>query len=160
MTFSLHGVGVARGYAIGKAALLQRNQPEVSEYTLPESIVEDEVQRFLEGVVRARQQLQDIRARLPATIPTEATAFIDVHLLMLEDSMLTQAPVKLIRARRCNAEWALKLQRDLVVQVFEQMDDPYLRSRREDIDHVVRRIQRILLTDESSYVDAPAGRLE
>ncbi|MFO1432061.1 MAG: phosphoenolpyruvate--protein phosphotransferase [Candidatus Competibacteraceae bacterium] len=160
MTLSLHGVGVARGCAIGKAALLQRNQPEISEYTLPEVIVEDEVRRFLEGVARARQQLQEIRARLPATIPTEATAFIDVHLLMLEDSMLTQAPVKLIRTRRCNAEWALKLQRDLVVQVFEEMDDPYLRVRRDDIDHVVRRIQRILLADEAACTDLATTRLE
>jgi len=44
--------------------------------------------------------------------------------------LLTQAPAKLIRTQRCNAEWALKLQRDLVVQVFEAMDDPYLRVRR------------------------------
>ncbi len=160
MMFSLHGVGVARGCAIGKVALLQRNQPEISEYTLPEAIVEDEVQRFLDGVARARQQLQEIRARLPATIPADTAAFIDIHLLMLEDSMLTQAPVKLIRTRRCNAEWALKLQRDLVVQVFEAMDDPYLRVRRDDIDHVVRRIQRILLADEAACTDLVATRLE
>jgi phosphotransferase system enzyme I (PtsI) len=160
MTFSLHGVGVSRGCAIGKTALLQRNQPEITEYTIPEAILEDEVQRFLDGVARARQQLQEIRARLPAALPAEVTAFIDTHLLMLQDSMLTQAPVKLIRSQRCNAEWALKLQRDLLVQVFEEMDDPYLRTRRDDVDHVVRRIQRILLADEAAYTDLAAGRLE
>lgn len=160
MTFALYGIGISRGCAVGSAALLQRDQLEVTEYAIPDAILEDETQRFLAAVGGAKRQLRDVRARLPATVPAEITAFIDTHLLMLEDSMLTQAPVKLIRARRCNAEWALKLQRDMLIQVFERMDDPYLRARREDIDHVVRRIQRILLADESSYVDAPAGRLE
>ncbi len=160
MTFALYGIGVSRGGAIGRAALLRRDRLEVTEYTIPESILEDEVQRFLAGVGSARQQLCEVRARLPVTIPAEVTAFIDTHLLMLEDSMLTQAPVKLIRTLCCNAEWALKLQRDMLIQVFENMDDPYLRSRRDNIDHVVRRIQRVLLADETGYPDAPAGRLE
>ena len=160
MTFSLHGIGVSRGCAIGKTALLQRDQPEVVEYAVPEAILEDEVQRFLEGVASARQQLREIRARIPATLPAEITALIDTHLLMLEDSMLTQVPVRLIRTRRCNAEWALKIQRDQLVQVFEAMDDPYLRTRRDDIDHVVRRILHILLADETSYTDLVASRLE
>jgi len=64
---------------------------------------------------------------------------------MLEDSALTNAPVKYIQNKHCNAEWALKLQRDALVAVFEAMDDPYLRTRKDDIDHVVNRIQRILL---------------
>jgi len=160
MTLSLHGIGVSRGYAIGKVLLLRRNQPEVTEYTIPEAIIEDEVQRFLNSLSTAKQQLTEIRDRILATIPTEAIAFIDTHLLMLEDSMVVQAPIQLIRTQRCNAEWALKLQRDIVVRVFEEMDDPYLRSRKDDVDHVVRRVQRILLADEASYVEGLAGRLE
>jgi phosphotransferase system enzyme I (PtsI) len=53
--------------------------------------------------------------------------------------------VELIRERACNAEWALKLQRDAVVEVFDRMDDPYLRTRRDEVDHVINRILRILL---------------
>jgi phosphotransferase system enzyme I (PtsI) len=160
MTLSLHGVGVSKGCAIGRTALLQRNQPEVNEYTIPDAILDDEVQRFLDAVAQARQQLRDIRERIPATIPTEVTAFIDTHLLMLEDASLAQAPVKLIRSQHCNAEWALKLQRDMLVQVFEEMDDPYLRSRKDDVEHVVRRVQRILLADEAAVTDLISSRLE
>ena len=136
MPFSLHGIGVSRGYAIGRTYLLERNQPEITEYTIPDAIVEDEVQRFLNSLAVARQQLQDIRLRIPATAPGDVTAFIDAHLLMLEDVTFTEAPVRLIRAHRCNAEWALKIQRDSLVQVFDDMDDPYLRTRKEDVDHV------------------------
>jgi phosphotransferase system enzyme I (PtsI) len=155
MPFSLHGIGVSRGYAIGRTYLLQRNQPEITEYAIPDAIVEDEVRRFLNGLNLARKQLQDIRRRVPATASSDITAFIDTHLLMLGDASLTEAPVNLIRSLKCNAEWALKLQRDLLVQVFEDMDDPYLRTRKDDVEHVVRRVQRILVTDDPSFLNDP-----
>ena len=155
MPFSLHGIGVSRGYAIGRTYLLKRNQPEITEYTIPDNIVEDEVRRFLNSLDLARRQLQDIRERVPATTPGDIAAFIDTHLLMLQDASFTEAPIHLIRSRRCNAEWALKIQHDLLVQVFEQMDDPYLRTRKDDVDHVVRRVQRILVTDDPAYLSDP-----
>ncbi|HRC71148.1 MAG TPA: phosphoenolpyruvate--protein phosphotransferase [Candidatus Competibacter sp.] len=152
MPFSLHGIGVSRGYAIGRTYLLQRNQPEITEYTIPDAIVEDEVQRFLNGLDLARQQLREIRTRVPPSASNDISAFIDTHLLMLGDVSLTEAPVNLIRSLKCNAEWALKVQRDLLVQVFEEMDDPYLRTRKDDVEHVVRRVQRILVTDDPAYL--------
>ena len=160
MPLSLHGIGVSRGYAIGKAYLLQRDQPEITEYAIPDPLVEGEVARFHQALDAARRQLTDIRERIAATAPADVTSFIDTHLLMLDDPTLTESPVKLIRTQRFNAEWALKIQRDLIVQVFEEMDDPYLRARKDDVDHVVQRIQRILLTEDSAgYTDAH-GRLE
>lgn len=155
MPFSLHGIGVSRGYAIGRTYLLQRNQPEITQYTIPENIVEDEVQRFLNSLDIARRQLQDIRMRVSPTAPGDAAAFIDAHLLMLQDAMFTEAPIHLIRDRRCNAEWALKIQRDLLIEIFEQMDDPYLRTRKDDIDHVVRRVQRVLVAEDPAYLSDP-----
>lgn len=166
MPFALHGIGVSRGYAIGTTYLLQRNQPEITEYTIPENIVEDEVQRFLNSLAVAHRQLEEIRQRIPAANYHDIAAFIDTHLLMLQDISLTEAPIHLIRSRRCNAEWALKTQHELLVQVFEQMDDPYLRNRRDDVDHVVRRVQRILVADDPGYlneaqpVELTANRLE
>ncbi len=166
MTFSLHGIGVSRGYAIGRTYLLQRNQMEIAEYAIPDAIIEDEIRRFLNSLDIARKQLQEIRQQIPPTTPGDLTAFIDTHLLMLQDVTFTEAPVQLIRTRKCNAEWALKIQRDLLVQVFEQMDDPYLRTRKDDVDHVVRRVQRILVTEDPAsagnpdYAEPSASRLE
>ena len=166
MPFSLHGIGVSRGYAIGRTYLLQRNQPEITEYVIPDAIIEDEVQRFLNSLALAQQQLRDIRLRIPATPSNDATAFIDTHLLMLEDPSLTEAPIQMIRTRKCNAEWALKIQRDALIEIFENMDDPYLRTRKDDVDHVVRRVQRILVSEDPAYLNDPdyaelvASRLE
>ena len=145
MSLALSGIGVSRGVAIGKAHIILRGSIEVLESAIPEHLVEDEVSRFLSAIESARQQLQATQKRIPANTGVDIAAFIETHLLMLDDATLVKTPVDLIREHHCNAEWALKLQRDAVVNVFEQMDDAYLRTRRDDIDHVINRIQRILL---------------
>ncbi len=148
MSLELSGIGVSRGIAIGKAHIILRGAVEVLESAIPKELIEDEVARFMRAVGCARQQLKSIRERIPETTRVDITAFIDTHLLMLDDATLVATPVDLIRELGCNAEWALKLQRDAVIDVFEQMDDAYLRTRRDDVDHVINRVQRILLEQD------------
>jgi len=150
---TLSGIAVSRGIAIGKARIQQHGQLDIVEYVLPAAHIDDEVRRFEHAVERARQQLQTIRAQIPADTPQDIAAFIDTHLLMLDDSALSSAPAELIRQHHCNAEWALKMQQDALVQVFDAMDDPYLKTRRDDVEHVVHRIQQLLLHEEQP----PAG---
>lgn len=158
-SLSLTGIGVSRGIAIGKAYLLQRDQLKVREYLIPPSLVEAEQERFRQAVALARQQLDEVRRRIPSATPVDIVSFIDTHLLMLDDKALAEAPLNLIRERSCNAEWALKLQRDALVAVFEDMDDAYLRTRKDDVDHVVNRIQRILLNQVDNIQVIMDGRL-
>lgn len=157
---SLKGVGVSRGVAIGKVYMLQRDQLKVREYLIPPSLVEAEQERFKQAVDVAKEQLAEVRQKIPSTTPVDIASFIDTHLLMLSDKALAEDPVKLIDERGCNAEWALKLQRDALVVVFEEMDDPYLRTRKDDVDHVVNRIQRILLNQADNIQVMMDGRLK
>ena len=143
--FTLHGVSASKGVAIGKVHIVERGLLDVSEQSIKPSRVKNEVARFRRALKSARDELKAVKTKIPPDTATDIGAFIDTHLLMLEDSALTNAPVKYIQNKHCNAEWALKLQRDALVAVFEAMDDPYLRTRKDDIDHVVNRIQRILL---------------
>ena len=147
MSLALSGIGVSRGVAIGKAHIIVRGSLEVLESAIPRELIEDEIARFLRAVDAARLQLKNLRDRIPQTTRVDIATFIDTHLLMLDDATLVTTPVDLIRELGCNAEWALKLQRDAVVDVFEQMDDAYLRTRRDDVDHVINRVQRILMDD-------------
>lgn len=160
MSLALSGIGVSRGVAIGKAHIILRGSIEVLESTVPDHLVEDEISRFLNAVDSARRQLRAIHEHIPASTGVDITAFIETHLLMLDDAMLVNVPVDLIREHRCNAEWALKLQRDAVVNVFERMDDAYLRTRRDDIDHVINRIQRILLENDPGVEQSETIALE
>lgn len=158
MSLALSGIGVSRGIAIGKVHVLERGEPDVVEYRIPERQIDAEIERFRRALEVARTQLRDIRRRIPTYTPADINAFIDTYLLMLEDSTLTSAPEDVIRTRACNAEWALKLQLDRVVRVFDDMDDPYLRTRRDDIAHVVNRVLRILLRQDS-HEDEPGVSL-
>ena len=159
VSIQLAGIGVSRGIAIGKAHVLQRGELEVLEYAIPKTLIEDEVRRFRAALEIARTQLRAIRGRIPPNTRADIVEFIDTHILMLEDSTLTVAPEHFIQTLQCNAEWALKLQRDALVQVFEAMDDAYLRTRKDDIDHVVSRIQRILVNQHHEPEEVGDGRL-
>ena len=141
MTFTIHGISASKGIAIGRVRIVDRGRPEVGERTLDPSQIEAEVRRFRRAVRAARLDLRAVKARIPGGTPREIAAFIDTHLLMLEDEAVSKAPVAYIRERRCNAEWALKLECDALVAVFDAMDDPYLRTRKDDVEHVVNQVQ-------------------
>ncbi len=157
MSLWLSGIGVSRGIGIGRVQRLHGGDLEIPEYTLPPAEIEHEVTRFFGAQRRAKEQLRQIRSQIPGGAPGEIAAFIDTHLLMLDDRSLTEAVVALIRSAQCNAEAALKKQRDALTAVFEQMEDPYLRSRMDDVQHVSARILRILLKQEKGV---PAQRAE
>lgn len=148
MSIALYGMGVSRGIAIGNVHVIQKDQHDIREYKLKENEIDSEVKRLESAITCAREQLRSIRKHIPRATDTDIAAFIDTHLLMLEDSALTHEPARLIREFKYNAEWALKQQRDALVSVFEEMNDPYLRTRKDDVDYVVNRIQRFL-TDRS-----------
>ncbi len=144
MALIVSGIGVSKGIAIGNVHLLNRGAPEVFERKLEEHEIEAEVERFQEAIDGAAEQLSGIRDSIPEDAPKDVATFIDSHLLMAKDSMLSKVPIEIIREQQCNAEWALKQQRDKLEAVFEQMEDDYLRTRLNDIEHVINLIQQIL----------------
>ena len=160
MTFTLHGVAVSRGIAIGRVHVVERNQLEIDEITLAPHEVESEVERLGNAVTRARHHLREIRDNIPSGTPNEIAAFIDTHLLMLDDASFNEEPARLIRQHLCNAEWAVKLQRDKLVAVFDEMDDAYLRTRRDDVDHVIDRIIRNLQRHKPLRHEVPDRKLQ
>ena len=159
MTLSLHGMGVSRGIAIGRVHIIERDRLDIPEYHVEKDQVKTETRRLLDAVSLAKQQLRAIRDHIPAATSPDIAPFIDTHLLMLDDAVLTQEPLRLIKSAGHNAEWALQLQRDALVHIFDEMEDPYLRTRKNDIDHVVNRIQRILLKQKPLRHEEPDSRL-
>jgi len=145
MNFVLHGAAVSAGITIGHAHLVSSARLEVAHYEISEASVPAELFRFDAALARAKQELAAIEAHVPADAPHEVGAFVNLHRMILDDSSLSQAPRELIRERRCNAEWALVQQMEKLVEQFEEMEDTYLRERRQDIQQVVERILKALL---------------
>lgn len=150
MALWISGIGVSRGIGIGRAQRLHGGDLDIPEYTLAVEEIEPEIARFRSAQQRAKEQLHTVRAQIPGGAPPEIATFIDTHLLMLDDRSLTDAVVAQIRDTQCNAEIALKRQRDALVSVFEQMEDPYLRARKDDVTQVASRILRILLKQDKA----------
>lgn len=157
MSLWLSGIGVSRGIIIGRVHKVHSGELDIPETNIPPDQVEAEVERFTSALELAREQLNEVRERIPANAPADISAFIETHLLMLQDSTLSEVVAGLIREHCCNAEWALKMQRDNLVDVFDQMEDAYLRTRRDDVEHVTQRVQRILLKQDRP-ITAPRGK--
>jgi len=144
MSFTLHGIGVSGGIAIGRAHLVSHAQLEVGHYVVPPHQVAEESARFENAVSTVRAELQELRASVPAAAPAEFVAFIDLHLMILNDSTLSVAPRQIIESEQCNAEWALKVQMDALLEQFNSIDDVYLRERKADVLQVVERLMKVL----------------
>lgn len=153
-SFSIHGVGVSSGIAIGQAHLVSNALLEVVHYQLPKHLIDDEIRRFSNAIATVRHDLLQIKGSLRKNAPAELTAFITTHLMMLDDKSLSEIPKDVIRNEQCNAEWAIKLQMDDIVDQFEQIEDEYLRERKQDVIQVVERIIKVLLGHQTTEQQA------
>lgn len=145
MSFTLHGIGVSAGIAIGVARLASHTRIEVAHYVLPNQSLDKEIARFDDAINAVRHEMQVLRSQIPANAPAELPAFLDMHQMILNDAMLADVPRQLIRSQQCNAEWALTQQMEHLIEQFDSIEDTYLRERKTDVVQVVDRVLKVLL---------------
>jgi phosphotransferase system enzyme I (PtsI) len=144
-SFTLHGAGVSNGIAIGYAHLVSTARLEVPHYEITPDEIESELERFDTAVAQVRGELIGLHASVPVTAPAEMGAFLNVHIMILNDAMISETPRVLIRERRCNAEWALVQQMEILIARFEEIEDTYLRERKADVRQVAERVLKAML---------------
>ena len=155
----LHGYAAGKGIAIGRAHLVVRGISELPQYHLPESELAGEAARFDSAVKATRKQLEQLRSAIPENAPAELGAFISLHLMLLGDVTLSREPADILQEQAINAEWALKIQTDRLSQQFDEIDDEYLRQRKQDMLQVVERIQKNL-AGQSTELNLDANLLD
>jgi phosphotransferase system enzyme I (PtsI) len=145
-SFALHGIGVSGGVAVGRAQLVSHATLEVAHYAIPPARVDAEIARFSHAVAEVRRELEGLHATMTGgDAPAEFGAFLDVHWMILNDATLAEVPKRLIAEQRCNAEWALAQQLNVLVKQFDEIEDSYLRERKADVRQVVERVLKRLL---------------
>ena len=144
MSFSLHGIPVSRGIAIGRAYLIAPAALDVDHYLVEPPQIEGEIERFRAALKGVQNELDRLSEDLSADAPSEVGAFINVHAMILNDAMLVQETMDLIRTRRYNVEWALTEQLERLSRHFDDIEDEYLRERKADVQQVVERILKAL----------------
>ncbi|MBR8130648.1 phosphoenolpyruvate--protein phosphotransferase [Burkholderia ambifaria] len=160
MSFTLHGIPVSRGIAIGRAYLIAPAALDVAHYLIEANQIDAEVERFRTAREVVHRELKALRADLTDDTPSEVGAFIDVHTMILSDAMLVQETIDLVRTRRYNVEWALTEQLELLTRHFDDIEDEYLRERKADIEQVVERVLKALAgaPSASQALDRAAAR--
>lgn len=140
MMQQIHGLAVAKGIAIGRAVLVSSGRSDVAHYFVETHEVEQEIQRLRVARNAVMTELQTLQRDMPKDAPSELAALLDVHLMLLEDSALTEGVKEWIVQRKYNAEWALSSQLDVLARQFDEMEDAYLRERKADLEQLVERV--------------------
>jgi phosphotransferase system enzyme I (PtsI) len=144
MSFTLHGIAVSSGIAIGHVHLLSHCSLEVAHYVLPKQFIAEEVARFDSALQATRSEFAGLRSNRPSYAAAEFDAFLELHQMILDDPLLSVGPREMIERERCNAEWAVKVQTDALAAQFDEFEDAYLRERQADVKQVAERLLKQL----------------
>jgi phosphoenolpyruvate-protein phosphotransferase (PTS system enzyme I) len=159
MRREMAGHAAARGLALGRARVREPHRLEVEEERIAAEAVDHERARLADALAFARDELKQMRDRIRGAVEHELGEFLDLHAMLLDDPELLHGLDELVRMGRYSAPYALRLQRDRLAAVFDSMDDPYLRSRREDIDHVIGRVYAALQRRPLPQIIGVAGEV-
>ena len=159
MTFSVHGLTVSRGIAIGRAVLVVSSLADVAHYFVDASQTQEEITRVRVSRNAVIDEITRLQHDLPKDAPHEISALLDVHLMLLQDEQLISGIKHWIAERHYNAEWALTTQYETIARQFDEMEDEYLRERKADLEQVVERILRHMKGAASLMQPAGQGAL-
>ena len=144
----LQGIGVSAGIVIGKARLVDRSKRKIIyQYLINEKEINKEVERFKEALELTKEQIIALKNGMSDQI-REHSFILDAHLMIVDDSMVSDTTINTILEERINAEWALKKSVQKIRQMFEEIDYEYIRDRINDVENVAERILRNLAGEE------------
>ena len=160
MTFSIHGLAVASGIAIGRAVLVASSRVDVAHYFIGVAQVDAEIDRVRIGRNAVVEEIHRLQANIahmgPKEAPHELSALLDVHLMLLQDEDLIEGVKHWIQDRLYNAEWALTTQLEVIARQFDEMEDEYLRERKADLEQITEKVLRAMRGVASPIAPLPS----
>ena len=149
MSVQVFGLPVSRGVAIGRAVVIGSSRADVGHYFIEPDQVEAEMNRVRDARASAVQEIQLLLATMPKDVPSELYSLLEVHMLLLQDDEIFSGVRYWIADRLYNAGWALSTQFEKLARQFDEMDDPYLRERKADLEQVIERIIKRMQGEQS-----------
>ncbi len=140
----LKGIAASSGIVMGRAFLVHRGRVSIPHKAIEARQTASEIKRFKRAIERSKDQLREIKEKILAEEVRRHFFILDVHLMILEDKMLIQDTIEVIKTRRINAEWALDIIIGKLNAAFDTIEDEYLRERKNDVNYVAQRIFRNL----------------
>ena len=148
----LQGKSVFSGIAIGRISVLEKGDQLVKRHPVQET--EEELARFEQARTKAKEQLQRLYEKARSEVGEANAQIFEVHQMMLDDLDYVESIANVIQSQKINAEFAVATVGDNFAQMFQAMDDDYMRERAADVKDVSNRVIRILQGKEKGIVDS------
>jgi len=144
----LQGIAVSPGIIIGKARFVDRSRQKIIyQYLIDEKQVSREVERFKDALETTKEQIISLKSKMNDQVKEHAF-ILDTHLMIVDDSMVSDSTTSTILEEKINAEWALRKSVQKIRKIFEKIDYEYIRDRINDVENVAERILRNLAGKE------------
>lgn len=138
------GIAISKGIAIGQAYILDRTKFCILQQKLNPDTVEAEVNRFRSAIEKTKLQMQETKKRA-TKVADKYAIILDTYTLLLEDDILVNDTIEKIRNERMNAEWAVTETLEKFTHLFNNINDEYLKGKKDDLELVVHGIIRNLI---------------
>ncbi|HTX22271.1 MAG TPA: phosphoenolpyruvate--protein phosphotransferase [Candidatus Aquilonibacter sp.] len=145
------GIGVSAGVCRGKIVVLHRARHIITKREVSENDLAREVSRFEQSLAQTRKQISEIQNKVVQSMGAKEGDIFDAHLLMLEDRVLVEEVIKLIRGQKLNAEYAFHTVAERYIAALSDVDDDYLRERAADMRDLTVRVLDNLLEVKDAF---------
>ena len=140
----MKGIAVSKGVAIGKAYLLDSSKFCIIKHQLNELEAEKEIVRFREAIEKTKLQMTEIKKRAKK-VADKYAVILDTYSLLLDDDILVNDTIENIKKHKTNAEWALTQTLNNFLKLFDNINDEYLKGKKDDLDLLVQTILKNLI---------------
>ena len=150
----LKGKGVSEGVGLGKAVILKNEDIKPEKIQIED--VELEKENFYHAVHNVESEIEELINKLSGT----EKDIMQAYLIILQDPTLVQETVEIIEKEKCNAAYATEVGFNTIIQMFEEMDDPYMAARSADIADMKKKVlYKILNKEEVNLSQLPPNTI-
>ena len=150
----LKGKGVSEGIGLGKAVILKNEEIKPEKIQIED--VDLEKENFYHAVHKVELEIEDLINKLEGT----EKDIMQAYLMILRDPTLVQETVEIIEKEKCNAAYATEVGFNTIIQMFEEMDDPYMAARSADISDMKKKVlYKILNKEEINLSQLPPNTI-
>lgn len=146
------GKSVFGGIAIGKISVYKKDEQLVKRVKIEDA--DAEIERYTDARNIAAAQLQKLYDKALKEVGEANAAIFEVHQMMLEDEDYNESVENIIHSQMVNAEYAVASTADNFAQMFEAMDDDYMRGRAADVRDISERVITVLAGGAGSGLDS------
>lgn len=140
MSIEIKGTPACPGIVEGKVFIFSEPEIVLNQKPIAESQVENEINLFLEGREKAKNQLETIKAITLKNIGPEEAEIFDGHIEILMDEGMEEEVKLLIKSDLMAADFAAQKVADQYIAMFQNMDDEYMSARAADMKDIFRRL--------------------